>query len=322
MIRLSIVECVQDRRPEMFGPIDWSEFADLMAQQGQEVTQPSAKARQLCLSPAIYPTGSYRSKAAVTGWDWFSADIDNKEGNRPGATVDEIADVMEAFDSPYVIYTTASHQPEAHCFRLMFPLDRMIKAVEFETVWRSFALGFGCFDEQTKDISRLFIAPRGWVGRANRFLCRTEGRPIRVDDIVAAYPAPVEEAIDPALLTLAREMTHGSRSSDSLTDLDNSPIITDRAIDDALTKSTGGRMFRFLCSVACVARRKGYGLDAHDLGLIGAQMATRLGPRDNSDLSRDVRNALRFADRAALEQVAYQLGSFQAALTGRNASRR
>ena len=87
MIRLSVVEHVQDRRPEMFGPIDWSEFAELLAQQGQEVAEPSTKAMQLCISPAIYPSGSYRSKAAATGWDWFAADIDNKAGNRPGATM-------------------------------------------------------------------------------------------------------------------------------------------------------------------------------------------------------------------------------------------
>ncbi|WP_242122210.1 hypothetical protein [Sphingomonas lacusdianchii] len=317
MIRLSVVEHVQDRRPEMFGPIDWSEFADLMAQQSQEVAEPSTKAMQLCISPAIYPSGSYRSKAAATGWNWFAADIDNKAGNRPGATIYEIADVMDAFASPYLIYTTASHQPEAQCFRLMFPLDRVIDAHEFDAVWRSFAIGFGCFDEQTKDISRLFIAPRAWVGRSNQLLHRMAGRPMRVDDIVAAYPAPVEPRIDPGLMEIARASRHDGRRADNLADLDSSPVVPTNAVEAALTGAPGGRMFRFLCSVACSAHRKGYALDAYDLRQIGAEMAMRMGRRDNGDLARDVRNALAFADRQVIDRRADQLGSLRKALTGR-----
>lgn len=301
----------------MFGPIDWSEFADLMAQQSHEVADPSTKAMQLCISPAIYPSGSYRSKSAATGWDWFAADIDNKAGNRPGATIDEIADVMDAFDSPYLIYTTASHQPDAQCFRLMFPLDRVIDSHEFDAVWRSFALGFGCFDEQTKDISRLFIAPRAWVGRSNQLLRRMTGRPMRVDDIVAAYPALVEPTIDPGLREIARASLHDGRHADNLTDLDHSPVVQTRAVEAALTGAPGGRMFRFLCSVACSAQRKGYVLDAYDLRQIGAQMAMHMGRRDNGDLARDVRNALAFADRQVIDRRVGQLGSLRRALTGR-----
>jgi len=317
MIRVSVVEHVQDRRPEMFGPIDWSEFADLMAQQSQEVAEPSTKAMQLCISPAIYPSGSYRSKAAATGWNWFAADIDNKAGNRPGATINEIADVMDAFASPYLIYTTASHQPEAQCFRLMFPLDRMIDAHEFDAVWRSFAIGFGCFDEQTKDISRLFIAPRAWTGRKNQFLHRANGRPVCVDDIVEAYPASIEPKVDLGLMEIAGASRQAGRYADNLTDLDSSPIVPTRAVEAALMGAPGGRMFRFLCSVACSARRKGYALDAYELRLIAAQMAMRMGRRDNSDLSRDIRNALAFADMRVIERQANRLCRLQKVLTGR-----
>ena len=233
------------------------------------------------------------------------------------ATIDEIVDVMDAFASPYLIYTTASHQPEAQCFRLMFPLDRVIDADEFDAVWRSFALGFGCFDEQTKDISRLFIAPRAWVGRSNRLLRRMVGRPMCVDDIVAAYPAPIEPMIDPGLMEIARASRHDGRHAVNLTDLDSSPVVPTHAVEAALTGAPGGRMFRFLCSVACSAQRKGYALDAYDLRQIGAEMAMRMGRRDNSDLARDVRNALAFADRQVIDRQANRLGRLQMALTGR-----
>jgi hypothetical protein len=301
----------------MFGPLDWVAFGDLMAQQAKVSADSATKADQLCISPAIYAAGSYRSKAAAMGWDWFAADIDNKAGNRPGATIDEIVDVMDALGSPYLIYTTASHQPEAQCFRLMFPLDRMIQASEFDSVWRSFAIRFGCFDEQTKDISRLFIAPRSWHGRASRFLRCANGTPVCVDEIVRASPAPVEAEIDPVLTVIAQEELRGRRIVDNLTDLATSPVVPRRAVDTALTASPGGRMFRFLCSVACSARRKGYILDTHELKQIGMQLAMLLGKRDNSDLARDVRNALAFADCQIIAQRADQLGRLRQALTGR-----
>jgi hypothetical protein len=274
---------------------------------------------ELCVSPAIYPIPSIRSKAAATGWNWFAADIDNKTGNRPESTIDEIAAVMDKRGSPYLIYTTASHRPEAQCFRLMFPLDRLIEANEFESVWLSFALGFGCFDEQTKDISRLFIAPRSWNGRSNRLLRCDTGTPICVNAIVNAFPAPSRRETSPVLAKIARNARCLGRPADNLTDLDTSPIVRQHAVDAALMGAPGGRMFRFLCSVACSARRKGYDLDAYELQQIGSQMAMRLGRRDNSDLSRDVRNALAFADRQIVEQRADRLGRLHAALTGRPA---
>ena len=303
----------------MFGEIEWAVFVDLMREQSKVVAEPTrhGKERSLCVSPAIYLDGATRAKDAVAGWDWFSADIDNKEGNRPGAMIEDIVDAMTAFDSPFIIYTTASHQPEAQCFRLMFPLDRTVVAGEFDSVWRSFASGFGCFDEQTKDISRLFIAPRSWEGRDNRFLSRTDGRPICVDSIVAAYPAPVEMRIDPTFLAMAREIGQRHRHSDDLTDLNNSPIISRRAVETAIAGAHGGRMFRFLCSVACSARQQGYALDEYDLRIIGAEMASRMGRRANGDLDHDVHNAIRYADRTAVEGRAHQLGRLHAALNGK-----
>ena len=325
MIRLSTVDSVTDRRPLMFGEIKWAAFVDLMREQSEIAAEPTKLGKEgtLCVSPAIYSHAAYRGKAAVAGWDWFSADIDNKRGNRLGATIEDMADVMAAFDAPFVIYTTASHKPEAQCFRLMFPLDRMILAGEFDSVWRSFASGFGCFDEQTKDISRLFIAPRSWAGRANRFLSRSDGKPICVDSIVTAFPAPVEAKADPILLTMAREMDQRlcHRHGGDLTDFNTSPIISRRAVESAISGTPGGRMFRFLCSVACSARQQGYALDEYDLRIIGADMAHQLGRRANGDLAHDVRNAIRYADRTVVEVRASQLGLLHAALTGKRSRR-
>lgn len=320
MIRLSVVDSVTDREPKTFGTIEWDEFTELMREHSQVTAEPSklGKASTPCVSPAIYPTNANRLKANVEGWDWFSADIDNKTGNRPGATIDDISAIMVGFGAPHIIYTTASHQPDAQCFRLMFPLDRMVTASEFDSVWRSFALTFGCFDEQTKDISRLFIVPRAWTSRDNRFVGFTNGNPVCVNDIIVAQPVAIAAPIDSSLfLAIARSTALNGRTAPNLTDLDTSPIVSRRAVDIALGGSVGGRMFRFLCSVACSARRQGYNLDVYDLRSIGEQMGMRMGRRGLDDLNHDVRNALRFADNQVVADRAWQLERFHSVLNGR-----
>jgi hypothetical protein len=319
MIRLSIFDNVTDRRPEMSEPTAWSDFIEGMREQAAVVSEAGGlgKATAPCISPAIYPAGSNRAKSSVVGWDWFSADIDNKSGNRAGATIQEVADLMDAIGTPFIIYTTASHRPEAQCFRLMFPLDRMITAAEFDSVWRSFAQKFGCFDEQTKDISRLFIVPRSWTGRENHFVARAEGEPVCVNDIVAAHPVRMASEISPILLAIARDKAHCVQPAYGLHDIDSSPIISRSAVEAALSGQPGGRLYRFLCSVACAARRKDHALDEFDLRQIGMQMAARMGRRDNADVAHDARNALRYADRKMFEDEAKRFGRLQAALTGR-----
>lgn len=319
MIRLSIVESVTDRRPGTYGPIGWAEFVQLMREQSKIAAEPIklGKASTLCVSPAIYADGAYRSKAAVLGWDWFSADIDNKDGNRPGAAIDEVVVTMADLKTPFLIYTTASHAPEAQCFRLMFPLDRMITASEFDAVWRSFASMFGCFDEQTKDVCRLFIAPRAWTGRANQFLSKTDGTPVCVNSIVESYPVEAVAPISAASIAVARAVQVELRQVAHLTDLYASPVVFRSAIETALSSAPGGRMYRFLCSVACTARRKNIALNEYDLRQIGEQMAMLLGSGNRGDLGHDVRSALRFADQASLSQRAVQLDRLQAALVGR-----
>ena len=56
---------------------------------------PDDKCEQPCVSPAAFPAGATRSKATATSWNWFAADIDNKLGNMPGATINDVIEVMD-----------------------------------------------------------------------------------------------------------------------------------------------------------------------------------------------------------------------------------
>jgi len=67
----------------------------------------------------------------------------------------------------HVIYTTWSHTPEAHRFRVVFPLARDVGAEEYKRLWSLLAakLGTGA-DPQTKDLARaLFLPARTLDGR-------------------------------------------------------------------------------------------------------------------------------------------------------------
>lgn len=302
MIDLSWVENVMDSHPETYRDINWSAFVDLMIEQSEVTAQATDEVKRStpCISPAGYPAGESRSKNNVTGWNWFSADIDNKAGNRPGATIDDIANVMCSLGSPYLIYTTTSNRIDAECFRLMFPVDRTITRDEFDKVWRAFAAHFGCFDEQTKDISRLFIVPRHWSDRQNKLLFEKQGVPVCVDEILRLYPVKQEVLSTPRI----QKLHHGSGrygKSQDLFDIDDSPIISKAAVEAALFGAPGGRMYRFLCSVAGTAYAKGYALDVASLIQIGEVMAVRMGRCHRDDIPRDAENALTFAEGKSAE---------------------
>jgi hypothetical protein len=63
-------------------------------------------------------------------------------------------------DWHHLIYTTWSHRPAAHRFRLVFPLTREVDAREYKLLWTllSKKLGAGS-DPQTKDLARALFLP-------------------------------------------------------------------------------------------------------------------------------------------------------------------
>jgi hypothetical protein len=196
MIRFSTFANIRDNRPKMNALPSWEAFADYLEDQSN--IEGTAKDKTLCICPATYPDGVVRAKSAVEGWQWFAADIDNKPVNEAHSTIEAVAEIMFAQNCPFVIYTTSSHTMEAHRFRLMFPMDRLVKPDEFADVWKSMAQWLGCLDAPTKDESRLFVAPRAWPG--SFFFRHDGGEPVCVDMITLTNPVitrPLRDPYDP-----------------------------------------------------------------------------------------------------------------------------
>lgn len=280
----------------------WAEFLEVLRETSLLPADPAEKNRVTSYSCAEFASGFNRSKEGVLGCDLIGFDFDDKTGDTPGAwRFDALVDFLDQQGAPYLVHTTASCTEAAQCLRLLLPLDRRVSAADYAQVWRSFSDWLGSVaDEATKDASRLFFEPRCWEGRYNRIHHGHPDRPpIVVDEIVARHPPRAPEPA-PATWTGMRYVAYpdmGFTVVENLTDLDTSPVVSRRALEAAMTARAGGRMYRFLCTVAVAAKRQGILLTEPDLIEIGHALAQRIGRRQRDDIRRDAINAIQFAER-------------------------
>ncbi len=97
---------------------------------------------------------AYRNSDNFQAADIVSVDIDE------GMTIDEALSHPLVQRAATLVYTTASHQPDAHRFRIVFALPRTITdPIEFRSVMRSLALRLNG-DGSTVDPARMFYGNR------------------------------------------------------------------------------------------------------------------------------------------------------------------
>jgi len=89
-----------------------------------------------------------------------------------------------------VIHTTRKHKPDAHRFRVILPLTRIVTAEEYEILWRwaeSIAAAAGhTIDPATKDASRFWFMPGPQRGGTYE-LHRLHGHAVDPDPIIASH---------------------------------------------------------------------------------------------------------------------------------------
>lgn len=288
MIRYSTFTSTFDNVPEPHTAPSWAAFADYLEAQSRIYGHPSRKGRTPCVCPAVYRE-PLRRKANVSAWDWFAADIDNKSGNQPDSDMLACVEKCEALGLPFVLYTTTSSADHAQCFRLMFPLSRSVAAGEFASVWGSIATWLGCVDRQTKDESRLFVAPRKWDGADNHFFRFDDGVALDVDAMLWQYPVAAAHAPRRAAKgTFA--LPPGLKPLPAPLGL-YSDLVTTPALTRAQTGEKGGRMFAFMVSVATRGLLKGYEITVDDLVGLGGELAATMN-RQTHDIVHDATNAL------------------------------
>ena len=97
--------------------------------------------------------GPRRKANNVAGRDIITLDLDSI----PAGHKDDVLRRVEALGCGYCIYSTRKHQPAAPRLRVLFPLDRTVKADEYEPIARKAAeyIGLEYTDPTTFEPSRL-----------------------------------------------------------------------------------------------------------------------------------------------------------------------
>lgn len=123
-----------------------------------------------------------RVKGAVSARYLLTLDVDSPEPNFLESLNFEIGD-ME-----YVVYSTHSHTPESHRYRLILPVNRPMQADECQAVSRRLAgdIGIENFDPTTFEVERLMYWPSSPADIEPVFIHNT-GAPVDVDEVLSRY---------------------------------------------------------------------------------------------------------------------------------------
>lgn len=107
--------------------------------------------------------GKWRSKSNVIGSQWLLLDIDNSGQDANGEKIyQHQLTLEEALQHPFIrqycalIYTTASHKPDWHKFRLIFLLPEFVQGSEAVEVLTRYLMQQLPHDPACKDASRVF----------------------------------------------------------------------------------------------------------------------------------------------------------------------
>ena len=90
-----------------------------------------------------------------------------------GTTIQHAQKRFEPFEC--LLYTSFSHTPEHHRFRVVFPLEKPIPAMEWQHAWLHLAKIAPGLDEACKDLARIYYLPTHRPG-AEHLSLRNEGK--------------------------------------------------------------------------------------------------------------------------------------------------
>ena len=147
----------------------------------------------------------------------------------------------------HVIYTTWSHRPDAHRFRVVLPLSRDVNADEYRRLWGYLAgLLAGGADEQTKDLARALFLPAARTdgGRAGA-KAWTEAPLLDPDETLALAPTPPpRRALPPRP---PAQVLHGEARREAQERLKTDAATRRRAAEHLDAKVRGNRADDVLC---------------------------------------------------------------------------
>src|ERR1043166_4539134 len=233
--------------------LTFEELVGMLVEAAEEPRDRSAKKECTSFIPATFHTPR-RAKANITARHAFALDVDGDgDGHLQFA---EMVALLDDLRLQHITHTTTKSTHAVNRYRVILPCEA-ISVPEYEGACRSIdqALsgGRGLFDSGCYDASRLNLFPQRWHGIPedapdfdasdghHAIHARLTGELIDVKAIVEAFPPPPPEEstwheIAPAeakAILANRPLTH-VHDYDKLTDLDDSPLVTDKMRDDYL----------------------------------------------------------------------------------------
>lgn len=252
----------------------------------------------------MYAEGATRANDNVLGFGgWYAMDVDDGR-----VSVDLAIQIMEAVPSDFIICTTTKSKVGAERYRIVFPLDRIVRIDEAREFWAGVHTFFGGIsDKQTKDPARIFNVPALWEGSDARFHSRTKGDVMSVDELLSHAPPPPPP---PAPVMVSQtELNRLTRSLDgrgkTIPDNDQvtaSKVVSSKLVDDYLALPKGahhGGLYTFMAKVASRALFLGYEITPEHLVFYARQIdqmsLVKTNPARWSRITGEAKSALAWA---------------------------
>jgi len=263
------------------------------------------KERAMCFVPAQFAPVK-RSKLNLVERFAFTGDVD---GDCVGDNGFKAATkLLDELGFAYIAHTTTNSTVASNRYRIILPFDRPLSSAHSEQAWFSINEMLGSiFDPRTFDSSRLSILPQQWQGSPTKAETGTGwsdedafhgfsygcGSFLDTHAVISAYPARIPQQVEPQTYSAPIDLFTGCieyPDLEMLTDLEHSPLVTRRMIQEYLSAPKGGRFYRFMCRAS--GRALALGIRCDEAALMKLAMAmNRLA--DNSPRPKALREATR-----------------------------
>ncbi len=250
-----------------------------------------------------------RRKANVERSGLVMLDIDEEK------VIDEVEDLFSELGVATFIYTTASHRPDHHKFRVGIPLSANVDGETYTRAWCALNhLVDDVVDRSKRGAESLFYLPGDYPGTDGRFIVMNgeiipaevwiESVGLPEDDVAFAAPIAGLSSRSPSRTPSPRltRLRDALNDGDRRVSLYDSKLVSERAKCAYLDTADNWHhaRYRFMCSVSARAQKLGTNVAPEEIREIFNQLDLTdgghyQGAADQKALLGDAMGALRFA---------------------------
>jgi len=257
---------------------------DLAKQPGYKPKRGEKAQGSPLITPAIFHKGTTRANKNVISWGgWAAIDVDQYPRGEFEKTVDTFR------SHKFVCYSSASSTREHPKFRIVMPLSRHVPAAKIKHFWYALNREYSALaDPQTKDLSRMYYVPAQYPGAYNFIF--THDAPVldpyhlmskhayaenKPADLLSQLPEEIQNKME-----AYRKSALQSGKKYEWTSYKDCPFVNQRLVQEyRMITSTGwyAKMYQIMTSIAVNAVRRGYPIEANQIGMIARELDSDTG---------------------------------------------